>query len=178
MRESNLTLEKSLRQTKEFVRRLSFDESIDQDKIVKPKINKKNYCLLVSKIIFSQFGFLVGLLLYSLFGAGLFIVLERFKELENCENGKGQEYDIRIQLISDLFNYIQFNITSNPSDQSRDNETIANSKIESMISKYRDQVILLNSPYYFYSGQDDCISVRWTFWNSVLFAITIVSTIG
>ena len=71
-----------------------------------------------------------------------------------------------------LIEYIQYNITSNPLDESKDNETYAVQRLEEMLTEYRDRVLSI--------GYDDadCTYTRWHLINAVLFCLTVVTTIG
>jgi len=137
--------------------------------------NEKGWFKKVSKFIFSYVGLVVMVVIYACAGAYLFSLLEQHEEAKNCQEGKGQESSNIVNLKSSLLSYIQFNIT-NSNDPNKDNETVANEKIEAWLTDFRDQVLLLRTNYR-YSGQN-CEDSSWTFPGALLFAITIITTIG
>jgi hypothetical protein len=133
-------------------------------------------CKRVSKFLFSHIGLVAMVVIYAVAGAFLFELLEQHEEAKSCQEGKGAESTNIVNLKSLLLTYIQFNITSNPSDTSKDNETVANNNIELWLQIYRDQVLSVKETYR-YSGQD-CNSPKWNFAGALLFAITVITTIG
>jgi len=137
--------------------------------------NEKGWFKKVSKFIFSYVGLVVMVVIYACAGAYLFSLLEQHEEAKNCQEGKGQESSNIVNLKSSLLSYIQFNIT-NSNDPNKDNETVVNEKIEAWLTDFRDQVLLLRTNYR-YSGQN-CEDSSWTFPGALLFAITIITTIG
>ncbi|CAF4309456.1 unnamed protein product, partial [Rotaria magnacalcarata] len=83
------------------------------------------------------------------------------------------------KLKQQFVNYIQQNTTLsiNWLSEGKDNATVALEKICSMLYGYRDFVIQAASQQLFF--RDDClITVDWTYPNALLFAITILTTIG
>lgn len=139
-------------------------------------LKSKGFLKRISKFIFSHVGLVVMVILYSVAGAFLFELLEQHEEAKDCQEGKGVESTNIVNLKSNLLTYIQFNISSNPADTSKDNETVANQKIEDWLTEFRDKV-LENKDNYRYTGQD-CSSSKWNFAGALLFAITIITTIG
>lgn len=71
-----------------------------------------------------------------------------------------------------LIEYVQYNITSNPLDTTKDNETYAIQRIEEMLTEYRDKVLEIG-----YDGSD-CSDTKWIPINGILFCLTVVTTIG
>ena len=137
---------------------------------------KRNFCKRFAKFLFSHIGLVLIVIIWSVIGAFLFVLLEQHEEIKNCETGKGQESTNIVTLRSQLLTYIQFNITSNPSDLTKDNETVANNKIEAMLQNFRANCYNNMQTNYYY-GQD-CAYPKWNFTQSLLFAITAITTIG
>lgn len=150
--------------------------STDQLNASNQKANSRSYFKRVSKFIFSHVGLVTMVVIYSVAGAFLFELLEQHEEAKNCQEGKGQEATNIVNLKSTLLTYIQFNISTNAADTSKDNETVANQKIEDWLTGFRDQVLDVSSTYR-YTGQD-CSTSKWNFAGSLLFAITVITTIG
>lgn len=137
---------------------------------------KTNCCKRISKFLFSHIGLVVMVVIYSVAGSFLFQLLEQHEEAKMCQEGKGEEATNIVNLKSKLLTYIQFNISTNSLDTSKDNETVANAKIEAWLQDFRDTVNDVRDSYK-YTGQD-CSSTRWDFAGSLLFAITVITTIG
>jgi hypothetical protein len=147
-----------------------------ENKLTNNKKGGRGCCKKVSKFLFSHIGLVAMVVIYAVAGAFLFELLEQHEEAKSCQEGKGAESTNIVNLKSLLLTYIQFNITSNPFDTSKDNETVANNNIELWLQNYRDQVLSVKETYR-YSGQD-CNSPKWNFAGALLFAITVITTIG
>jgi hypothetical protein len=106
----------------------------------------------------------------------LFKLLEEHNEIKSCETGKGQESGNIVTLRSKLLTYIQFNITSNPAETGKDNETVANENIESWLTQFRKDCYENFQSNLFY-GQN-CNYPRWNFTQALLFSLTAITTIG
>ncbi|CAF2624045.1 unnamed protein product [Rotaria sp. Silwood2] len=137
-----------------------------------------------AKFLFSHIG-LVGLVVvYAIAGGFLFELLEQHHEKLNCQEAQG-EHTVQItKLKQKLVSYIQYNISSSSSTTTtltysteKDNTTTAYAKIGLMLYDYRDFVITTGAKYRYY-GDDCSIINKWTYPNSLLFAITIITTIG
>lgn len=136
-----------------------------------------------AKFIFSHAGLVLLVGAYAVAGGFLFELLEQYQDKLNCQTAKGL-FDKQIsQLKQDILNYIKYNTTEAKSSNTwalstdRDNATVAYEKIGKMFYDYRAFVIETGGEYRFWG--DDCTQVnKWTFTNSLLFAITIITTIG
>ncbi|CAF1147059.1 unnamed protein product [Didymodactylos carnosus] len=140
--------------------------------------SKARSCLKkTAKFLFSHLG-LVGLVaVYSVAGGFLFELLEQHQEMKNCQQAQGDQQTYVNQLKQTLVSYIQFNTTSTGTDLTKDNMTTAYQKIGLMLIDFRTNVLNITSTYR-YEG-DDCSEVnKWTFPGALLFAITIITTIG
>lgn len=85
---------------------------------------------------------------------------------------KGADIANVVTTKAKLIEYIQFNVTSNVLDTTRDNESYAITRIEEMLTEYRDEVLNIG-----YSGED-CTDTKWVLINGILFCLTVVTTIG
>jgi hypothetical protein len=133
-------------------------------------------CKKATKFIATHVGLIILVILYVIAGGFLFVLLESNRERQDCMEGQGQEAANVVNLKSQLLTYIQNNVTTNPLDTSLDNETVANANIDQWLQSFRDSVISLKGSYR-YVGQD-CSSQVWNIASGLLFAITIVTTIG
>jgi hypothetical protein len=136
-----------------------------------------------AQFLFSHIG-LVGLVVvYAVAGGFLFELLEQHQERLNCQEAKGEDNVQVTKLKQTLVSYIQYNTTPSTSSTTstysteKDNTTIAYDKIGAMLYSYRDFIISTSSKYR-YSGDDCSIINKWTYPNALLFAITIITTIG
>lgn len=142
-------------------------------------------CKKAAKFLFSHIG-LVGLVVvYAIAGGFLFELLEQHQEKLNCQEAAGEHSVQLTKLKQKLVAYIQYNITSETSTSSltatystdKDNQTVGFAKVGAMLYDYRDFVIQTGAKYRYYG--DDCSTVnKWTYPNALLFAITIITTIG
>ncbi|CAF0871027.1 unnamed protein product [Adineta ricciae] len=141
--------------------------------------SKTRQCLKkTTKFLFSHIG-LVGLVVvYAVAGGFLFQLLEERQEKYNCLEAYGEQVVQITKLKQQIVSYIQHNTTATTGSTSgKDNATVALAKINTMLYTYRNFVISTSTKYRYYG--DDCLSTnKWTYANSLLFAITIITTIG
>ncbi|UJR31068.1 hypothetical protein I4U23_018578 [Adineta vaga] len=137
-----------------------------------------------AKFLVSHVG-LVGLVVvYAVAGGFLFELLEQHQEKLNCQEAEGEHRIQIMKLKQKIVSYIQYNTTTTslvtlPSATyvlERDNQTVAYEKLALMLTNYREFIITTGTKYRYYG--DSCSVVKWTFANSLLFAITIITTIG
>jgi len=132
-----------------------------------------------TKFLFSHIG-LVGLVvIYAVAGAFLFQLLEIREEKYLCLEIQGDQNTEITKLKQEIVNYIQNNATPTTtySSSQKDNTTVAFEKIGQMLLDYRTYIIGVSSKQQTYG--DNCSIVnKWTYPNSLLFAITIITTIG
>ena len=138
------------------------EEELEEEEERKERIReiKKNLRKMLVYVI-TNFGMLLLVMGYIFLGAILFQTLEQHTEVQNCETGKGAEQDMIKEYTQLLFNYIYFNISTDPlTDQGDGNTTlegpdIYNPKIDGYIYEIRD-LVLSNFGTNKYYGQDDC----------------------
>ena len=143
---------------------------------LKRPTKKTNFCKRLMKFMFSHIGLILIILIWAVIGGFLFRLLEEHQEIKMCETGKGQESSNIVTLRSKLLTYIQFNITSNPAEIGKDNETVANANIESWLMQFRGDSYdnIQKNSYY---GQN-CQYPKWNFTQALLFSLTAITTIG
>ena len=137
----------------------------------------KEFWKKTTTFFFARLSLLVMVGLYAVAGAFVFRLLEEHKETKDCHEGRGEELANIVHLKSNLLTYIQYNISSVSVNADKDNETVANTKIESWLTEFRDEVLKIKNTYR-YSGQDCTTSTKWSFPRALLFVMTIFTTIG
>ena len=153
-----------------------------QHEVDELETSKTRRCLKkTTKFLFSHIG-LVGLVVvYAVAGGFLFQLLEIRQEKLNCQEAQGEQVAQVTLLKQKLVNYIQYNTTpsssTSGSTNDKDNITVAMTKISYMLYGYRDFVIHEGLKYRYY-GDDCSVTSKWTFANSLLFSITVITTIG
>ena len=137
-----------------------------------------------AKFVFSHIG-LVGLVgAYAVAGGFLFELLEKHQEKLSCQEAQGEHMVQLTKLKQTIVAYVQYNTTApnTPANASfgsseKDNQTVAIETIGALLYDYRSFVIDTSSKYRYY-GDDCSMTNKWTFPNALLFAITIITTIG
>lgn len=153
------------------------------------EVKRKKVTKAVIGFLAKNLGMVIIVILYVSGGAFLFKILEQHNEIQNCQMGEGEWTNLRISFRAKVFNYIYFNTTSNPwlpVDNStiipslntpRDGPSVYNPMLTQWIIDFRDQVHNIRSTYK-YTGQDCEKQSSWSYFSSLLFTITIVTTIG
>ena len=157
---------------------VSVDQEIDEEALKKKeqerqekKAKYKEKCMDVLKFSIKQTILIMLVLAYASGGAFLFAFIERQNEAMLCQEAKGADLINLITTKAWLIEYVQFNISST-GEAGKDNETHAMTVIENHLTTFRDQVISIG-----YGGRD-CTATKWIFTNTLLFCLTIVTTIG
>ncbi|KAI3379478.1 hypothetical protein SNEBB_001327 [Seison nebaliae] len=128
------------------------------------------------KKFFAKFGILIAVGFYIACGGALFSILEQHEEIRLCNEGQGYDIQNITKYRTTLINYISFNFSSTPV-AGKDNETVANKKVDQILESLRNRTITIYDETGFNGG--DCDSQkRWTFANALMFSVTVVSTIG
>ncbi len=157
----------------------------DHSHIQKNALNKRIRKMLLFLITnFGMLGLVIG---YVVLGALLFQTLEQSNEIQNCEFGKGMDSDMISDYTQKLFNYIYFNISTDPVVDALSSEEPVSQNltyyaytttIDNWILEVRDATISNLATYKFY-GQEDCeANSLWRLPSAILFTVTIVTTIG
>lgn len=153
----------------------------------KPK-KKSGFKVFISFLI-KNFGILFLVIFYIAGGAFLFQILEQHTEIQNCQSGEGEWNQLRIEYRSQFFNYIYFNTTPNPwlpIDNAtieaglyveKDGPPIYDPILTEWIVDFREKVLNISNTLK-YTGQDCEKQSSWTYFSSLLFTITIMTTLG
>ena len=148
-----------------------------KDEIFQEPHGRKNICKRVMKFIFSHMGLFIIIIIWAIAGGFLFGLLEEHDDIKNCITGKGEEKKNIVSLTAKLLTYIQFNITSNKAELGKDNDNVANDKIEAWFQDFRNQIINNIQTNYYY-GKENCSISRWDLTQALLFSLTAITTIG
>ena len=142
----------------------------------KPKRNFKP----VIRFLVTNIGMIVFVILYMLGGAFLFQLLEQHNEIQTCQEGEGEMSNLITSYRTELFNYIYFNVTLDPwlnKTTTRVGPDVYNTYLYSKLANLRSDILTIRSSYN-YQGQDCIVNSLWNFESAILFAVTVVTTIG
>lgn len=165
-----------------------YDNDAGQRELDELETSKGRQCLKkTAKFLFSHIGLVTLVGVYAVAGGFLFELLEQHQERLSCQEAQGEQRVQMDKLRQKIIAYVLHNTTSVPSAPlvlptatfvtAKDNATEAQWKIGAMLLDFRDFVINSGAQYRYYG--DDCSVInKWTFPNSLLFAITIITTIG
>ena len=144
-------------------------------KISKPSKNDK-ICIKIVNYFLQNFALVMASILYAVFGALIFEMIEHQQEIKNCLDVEGEERKSIYELKYKIIYYITKDVTTHPKDTWKDNLTTANNKIESWLFEFATKKIIYNTNHY--TGQDCQSQGMWFLTNSFLFAVSIITTIG
>lgn len=133
-----------------------------------------------------NFGMTGMVLVYAVVGAFLFKTIEQAAATEDCQTRQGNSLNILNEYRVKIFNYLSYNVTFNPviSSSFYGNETIMkdgpemyNPVIHNWLKDMR--TLIMEKPFNGEYKDDYCQSVdHWEFLNSLLFTLTILTSIG
>ncbi|CAF0907222.1 unnamed protein product [Adineta ricciae] len=116
----------------------------------------------------SNLGLVIIVVAYSIGGAFLFILLEQYIELQNCQEANLLE-NVSVSNISEsMFNYVSISTDSN---------AVMYDQIESYLENFTSDIYERRSDFR-YTGQDCETTSGWSFSSALLFAITVITSIG
>ena len=154
---------------------------------------KKDFkcCKEIIRFIFSQVGSVLLFLVFVFSGGFLFQFLESHASIQKCEIGQNMDKALIKKYSRTLLTYIFENLTSNARQKLVEeyaNKTILNypinqelypgsKEIDIYIEEFRDKVgeIYLKQGY---RGQDCILDTSWIIESSILFSISLLTTIG
>lgn len=148
----------------------------------------KKFCL---DLLFSDIGLTAAIISYIVFGSFLFQYLENDAVIQKCEAGKVKSQAFTKKYANLIFNHISLNLTNEErlgvinapvyNNTSYLNVTLPlsndpTSDIDIWLIEYRDFVQNISDTYK-YSGMP-CDVNSWIFESSILFTMTLITTIG
>lgn len=151
----------------------------------------RTMCSLIKAIIVVMMSYIgpeILVILYTIMGAYLFQYIEQSKEIERCIMGEVKERMLIRRTTYRLINYIYYNSTdkfstnrfenynSNQAFQ-RDNSEVTNRTVTNMLYTLRVQLIEIQQKYKYY-GQDCSKQSLWSFKSSLLFTVSLLTTVG
>ncbi|CAF0933943.1 unnamed protein product [Adineta steineri] len=121
-----------------------------------------------ARFLCSNLGLVIVVIAYSIGGAFLFILLEQYIELQNCQQASLTE-NVSVSNISEtMFSYVT--ITS-------EDTTIIYEQIADYLDNFTNDVYDRKNNFR-YTGQDCDTTSGWSFPSALLFTITIITSIG
>ncbi|CAF0731179.1 unnamed protein product [Didymodactylos carnosus] len=120
------------------------------------------------QFLFSNLGLVIVVVAYSIGGAFLFILLEQYIELQNCQQGKVGENVSVTNLSETMYNYVVL---------SGDNQTVMYDQMEDYLANFTTDIYARKDQLR-YTGQDCDTVSGWSFPSAMLFTITVITTIG
>ena len=153
-----------------------------------PTARNRSFCLSFVRFLCSNIGLVLIVAAYCIGGAYLFILLEEYIELQNCQKASRKSFSFRnrfsfyqssfcVEVLEEvsadnisetLYSYVLL---------SKDNDTVIYDYVETHLDDFTSEIYDRRSEYR-YSGQDCSTSTGWTFPSSVLFTISVVAAIG
>jgi hypothetical protein len=147
------------------------------------------------RFAFSHIGLIILVIAFIVGGAFLFQLLEQHASIQKCQEGEGKSNNLIKSYRTALFNYIRLNLTEietllykEVNLTSLSNYDLYVQKRIEFINSYhkdaqtflmnlRDEVLLIEKTYK-YRGQNCINETSWTIESSLLYTLTLLSTIG
>jgi hypothetical protein len=152
-------------------------------------------CKAFFRFALSHIGLIMLVIALIVGGAFLFQLLEQHAAIQKCQEGEGKSNNLIKNYRTSLFNYIRLNLTEietvlykelNLSSQSN-YDLYIQKRIEFINSyhkdahenlmKFRDEILAIEKIYK-YRGQNCINDTSWTIESSLLYTLTLLSTIG
>ncbi|CAF0790780.1 unnamed protein product [Brachionus calyciflorus] len=146
------------------------------------------------RALFSHLGLLFLVIIFTIGGGLIFQLLETHASRQKCEEGEGKHRTIVKKLASTIFDYVWLNATNLHLYQNlqksantkwlnelinREKEFLKNynKDIPEILIEYRKSIIDIYNNYK-YSGQNCIQDTSWILESSLLFTISVLTTIG
>ena len=138
------------------------------------------------QFLFSNLGLIIMVVAYSIGGAFLFTLLEQYIESQNCQQGNCEYFEtMNFSNQHFLICKVRENVSiTNLSENiygyiliSDDDTPAMHQQISNYLVNFTKDIYELRTELR-YTGQDCTTSSDWTFPSALLFAITVITTIG
>lgn len=154
-------------------------------------VNQKNCKKSVSifktilRFLFSNVGLIFMVIGYTIGGAFLFQLLEKHANVQACQEVAGKERKIISMYTRKLYNQIITGVNEFEFNQSLiesvsfnyTDKLFQNNEIETVFKNLRNDLLKITDSYHYYCKV--CIEgITWNFQSSLLFALTLITTIG
>ncbi|UJR30820.1 hypothetical protein I4U23_018337 [Adineta vaga] len=138
--------------------------------VIDETVRRRSFYRRFVQFLFSNLGLVLVVVAYSIGGAFLFQLLEQYIELQNCQQGTLTE-NISITNISETsFNYVILNMDTA-------NASTMHNQIAGYLKNFTADVFERREKLR-YTGQNCTESSGWNFPSALLFAITVITSIG
>jgi hypothetical protein len=152
-------------------------------------------CKAFVRFALSHIGLIILVIAFIVGGAFLFQLLEQHAAIQKCQEGEGKSNNLIKSYRTSLFNYIRLNLTEIETvlykelNQSGQNnyDLYIQKRIEfsnsyhkdahENLMKFRDEILAIEKTYK-YRGQNCINDTSWTIESSLLYTLTLLSTIG
>lgn len=144
----------------------------------------KRGCKGMLKFLMTNIGLIILVILYVIGGAFLFQLLEQHNSIQNCQEGEGESESLVTEYKMKLYSYIRLNVDFDPwlpsnniTNKTKVGPAVYNPVIDEMLTTFRTKVLQIRTNYTYY-GQDCVQNNLWNYQSAILFALTVVTTIG
>ena len=155
------------------------DGGDDDDGIMKKEVRKKqkafDFIKVILKYAFSQAGVIFLCIFYAVGGANLYIAMEEPLEMERF--AAKTEVTNEIYKMEEFMAESYWNHIHHKYPEKRLNETAFEDKVNESLYTYVEKLVEASNDVGF-DGSNDTWDKAWTFPNSLLFTVTIMTTVG
>ncbi|CAF1296485.1 unnamed protein product [Rotaria sordida] len=136
--------------------------------IATDNVRRRSFYRSFIQFLFSNLGLVLIAVAYSVGGAFLFILLEQYIELQNCQQGYLSENISIANLSETIYNYVVIK---------NDNTTTMYAQITGYLVNFTSDIYERRTALR-YKGQDCTTASDWNFPSALLFTITVITSIG
>ncbi|KYQ49018.1 TWiK family of potassium channels protein 7 [Trachymyrmex zeteki] len=141
---------------------------IEEDNGNSSKVSRfRKYLRFLGRLLLSQFGLLWLLVIWTVAGAAAFCATEGPREREQVVLLKNMQKDLAVGLATELRQL--------RTEQDQDVEPLWSDKVRQYVAKHEELLLIAVSSGY---GEGDNSGQLWTFPGCVLFAISLITTLG
>ncbi|CAF3456626.1 unnamed protein product [Rotaria socialis] len=131
-------------------------------------VRRRSFYRSFVQFLFSNLGLVIVVFAYSAAGAFLFILLEQYIELQNCQQGNLSENISILNLSETIYNDVALQ---------NDNTTVLYTKITYYLTNFTNEIYSRRTTLR-YSGQNCANTSGWSYTSALLFTITVITSIG